>query len=746
MALAGYEEQNDLPSSQAPVSAFHDFINQQPNFRTKPRWEQEQYAASWLKASSPKFRALQSTDPLYNYKIEEFLNGAMQQTTGEKVQHAAEELGPPGLAAAAGLAASTGGAGVIPTALAAGGAGALGEFIPQLRPMTTGEIPPPWSESFKNAGITGTTYPFLDAGTSYAAKGIAAASRRAFVPQADEAGRQIGLEAVRQYGGIPGITQRGGGPVMQQLESIGDAAIPLKGMATRRQQTVDDAVASMTLDTIRKASPIIRGDEEMSRLFFQESKNLREFYNVAASQKYQVVDDLTQQKVGVNMRPVMNLAGAGIGPGKKYPGMNPGVKGAARTITDDPVTAEVMRQFEVPALRDPNTYVPLTEGYKGHEGFFAFANKMGKGQASFSDAQRFSSALKQIARDNPDFPGMDPIQRKAGRLAGTMAKAVDNAMDHAATQYTQQSVQALVAQGVPLATAQAQTRDFAQEYQAAKAFYKENVAERFENETFRGLAASLKDEPAKFSRLATAADSPGKLRALREAAPNLWPDMQARILRSIYERAVDVHPSGVGMELDELISKGLVRKMDGNNLTREFNRLGQDYVKELSQGQVTLPDIQRLGAAIEVAGERPQGQGKTVIIIAQGAALANLAAMPFNMGYGDPWSRVGMLVSPNMLSLALSRPSILNMMERGILGGPKSEAFAKFSAFAFAEHVKEMREQLKDAEHLGQPASQLTQPVGPALSQASMPPPPPVPQVPQLPMLGQQRILGQPPR
>lgn len=743
MSVAGMLEQPDLPGED-PVSAFHqDIVNQNPNFRKLPRHIQEQHVMNYLTGASETFRQLEPTSPLRQYKVREFLDGALQQTTGEKVQHAAEELGPPGLAAAAGLTMATGGAGLVPTAIASGLAGAAGEFIPQLRPATTGEIPPPWSETFQNAGLTATTYPFLDAGMHGVSKGVSALSRRMFVPHADEAGRQMGLEAIKEFGGTPGITQRGAGPVLQFGESISEAAIPGRGMAVRRQQTVDDAVADMTLQTIRKASPIIRSDEETARLFFQESENLRGLYKMQAAAKYKVVDDLTQHNVGVNMRPVIQMTAPGVGPGKKYPGMN--APGAPKTVTDAPVTADVMRQFEVPELRDPNTGAVLAPGYRGHEGFFALANSMNKGQASFSDAQRFSSALKQIARDNPDYPGFDPIHRKAGRLAGQMAQKVDAEMDRAAQHYTQQSIQALTAQGVPLAQAQAQVRDFAQEYQKAKAFYRENVAEKFETETFKGLAAALRNEPAKFSRLAMAADSPGKLKALREAAPNMWPDMQARVLRSVFEKAVETHPSGAGLELDELISRGLVTKVNGEKLTAEFARLGQDYVRELTSGTVTLHDVQRLGAAIEVAGQRPKGQGQMFVTLTATGAAGSLLLTPFGANFMDPKTAGLAILSPNILALALTRPGVLNMMERGILAGPKSEAFAKFTAFSFAEHMKDLREKQLEAEHLSKPSNQLPNPIGPALSQAPMPPPPALPQVPQLPVLRQQRLVGQPP-
>src|SRR5688572_7372182 len=113
MAQAGLVEQPDLPG-EAPGSEFHDFINSTPDFRKKQRWEQEQYAIGWLNAASPTFRGLPSDSPTRQYKVQEFLDQALQQTTGEKIQHAAEELGPPALAAAGGLGAATGGAGVIP--------------------------------------------------------------------------------------------------------------------------------------------------------------------------------------------------------------------------------------------------------------------------------------------------------------------------------------------------------------------------------------------------------------------------------------------------------------------------------------------------------------------------------------------------------------------------------------------------------------------------------------------------------
>jgi hypothetical protein len=556
-------------------------------------------------------------------------------------------------------------------------------------------------------------------------------TKRMMTPHAGDPGRQMGLEAIKEFGGIPGATQRGAGPVVQFAESIAESAIPARGMAVRRQQSVDEAVSSLALDTVRKASPLIRSDEEMSKLFFQESDNLRKIYQLQVHQKYQVVDDLTKHNVNVNTNNAVRLTAGGFGPGK---------------TADDPVTKEVFRQLRVPAVWDQTTGQVTAPGYMGKEGFFELVNAGGRNKTSFSNAQRLSSALKQIGRDNPELPGYDPIQRRAGRLAEQMAHKIDESMDTAANDYKQTSIQALVGQGVPLAQAQAQVRDFAQEYQAAKSFYKENIADKFETETFRGLANALSNEPAKFSRLAMAADSPGKLKALREAAPNLWPDMQARVLRSIIDKATDAHPSGAGLELDELISRGLVKQMSGEKLNRELGRLGPDYVRELTQGNVDLHDIQRLGAAMEVANQRAPGQGKMFVALAMTGPAAGLLLSPFGYDQLD-WTKSGMIMlGPNALSLALTRPSVLNMMERGLIGGPKSEAFAKFSAFAVTEHLKEFHDLKLEQDALSQPSKQLSQPVGPALSQAPAPLPPPMPNVPQLPMLRQQPLAGQPPR
>ncbi len=711
----------------ALVPEFHqNIVVANPNFRGKPRWEQEEYAANFLKGVSPTFSQISPNSPAYRYHVTQLLDKSLPQSTTEQVQGLAEELGPAALA--------TGGAALAPIgwpALAAAGAGgAIGSFIPQLRRFTTGAPPPTMSSTLADAGKNAALFPAADLAMGKALEGGAQVLKKVFVPQANEPGRQLGLEGIRAFGGVPGMTQRGAGPMIQFMENIGEAAIPLRGMAVRRQETVDDAVGAMAIDLVKQITPIVRSDAEMSKAFFQETQNLRRFYQMAVSQKYKVVDELTQKGVGVNTNPAIRLTAYGTGPGRSDLA---------------PVTKSVLDQFEVPEVIDHTTGRVLQQGYRGADGFYALANTMKQGQASFSDAQRMASALKQIERDNPDFPGLNPIDRKGGRLAGEMARRIDDEMDKAADAFTNQQVQSLTKAGIPLAQAKAQVGNFSERYKEAKTFYRRNIADRFETDVFRRLADNLKDEPAKFSRLAIAADSPSKLDALQKAAPRLWPQMQARILQSIVEDSLKVRAGGIGAELEEVVARGLVKEFDSEKLIKKFTTLGQEYTQKLTGGSLNLKDIQRLGAAMEVANQRPIGQGKVIVALTQGTAAVNFALMPFGaditgMGAGKT---AAILLAPNILSMVFSRPALLNLMEQGLINGPKSRAFAKFNAFVFAEQMSDLREQQRSIERLQQ-TNALPKPLGPQLVQ---PPslPPPVSNVPLPPSFRQEPPLLQRP-
>jgi len=711
----------------AVAPEFHqNIVVANPNFRGKPRWEQEEYAASFLKGVSPTFAQINPNSPAYRYQVTQLLDKALPPSTIEQVQGAAEEFGPAALATGGALAA--GGPLTLPALGAAAAGGVLGSFIPQLRPFTTGAPPPTMSSTMAEAGKNAALFPLVDVATGKALEGGAALLKRAFVPHAEEPGRQMGLEAIKQFGGVPGMTQRGAGPMLQFMENIGESAIPMRGMAVRRQETVDDAVGAMALDLVKQITPIMRSDADMSRAFFQETQNLRRFYQIAASKRYEVVDELTQKGVGVNTRPATRLT----------------------ADTSSPVTKSVMDQFEVPEIVDHATGRVLQPGYRGRggtgktQGFFDLANILGQGKASFSDAQRMSSALRQIQRDNPDFPGLNPIDRKAGRLAGEMANRINTEMDIAADSFTNQQIRSLTSAGIPLSQAKAQVGNFSERYQDAKAFYKRNIADRFESDVFRRLADNLKDEPAKFSRLAIAADSPSKLEALQKAAPRLWPQMQSRILQSIVEDSVKVKAGGIGEELDEIVARGLVKEFDSEKLIKKFVGLGQEYTTKLTGGNLALRDIQRLGSAMEVANQRPIGQGRVIVALTQGTAAVNFALMPFvNTGVGAG-KTAAILLAPNVLSVIFSRPSLLNMMERGLIEGPKSRAFAKFNAFLFSQQMTDLREQQRSIDRLQQ-TNLLPAPIGPQLQQTPLPPPP-VSNVPLPPSLRQEPpILQRPP-
>lgn len=714
----------------ALVPEFHqNIVVANPNFRGKQRWEQEEYAANFLRGVSPTFAQINPNSPAYRYQVTQLLDRSLPQSGMEQAQGLAEDLGPAALATGGALLAGGG----IPALGAAALAGTLGSFIPQLRPYTTGAQPPTMSSTLQEAGKNAALFPLVDLSAGKAIEGGAALARRAFVPHANDPGRQMGLEAIKQFGGVPGMTQRGAGPMLQFIENIGESAIPLRGMAVRRQETVDDAVGSMALDLVKQITPFMRSNSDMSEAFFKETDNLRRFYQIAVSQRYKVVDELTQKGVSVDTRPAVRLTAYGTGPGSSDLA---------------PVTKSLVDQFNVPEITDFATGKVLQQGYRGQVGFYALANNLAPGKASFEDAQRMASALRQIERDNPDVAGLvTPIDRGAGRLAKQMADHINNAMDRAADGFTQQQIQSLTSAGIPLAQAKTQVGNFTERYHDAKAFYKRNIADRFETDVYGRLAHNLKDEPAKFSRLAIAADSPGKLDALRKAAPKLWPEMQARIMQSLIQDSVKLRAVGIGEELNEVVARGAVKEFDSEKLIKKFATLGTDYTKKLTGGALTLPAIQRLGSAMEVASQRPIGQGKVIVALTQGTAAVQAIMMPF--GGGFPGMTAGhtaaVLIAPNVLSMIFSRPSLLNLMERGLIEGPKSTAFAKFNAFVFAQQMTDLREQQKSMDRLQQ-TNALPRPIGPQLGQGPLPLPPASPQVPPPPAFRQEPpVLQRPP-
>ena len=712
MSPHGQVEQT-FDNPEGPKEAFHRWYIEHPNIKTTqmPRWWLEDKAAKHLEAY-PTWRKL-SADPnfaqtdYYRYKVGELVDAAITPTTSEQVQEGLETYAPPVLGAAGSLAGPLG---------TAGGMG-VGSLAPQLRPLITGAPAPPVMETLNDAAINMTLGVVGDVGTQrLLLNPLASALRRGAVPFADEPGRQLGVQALESVGAVPSITQRGGGAAMQFAEAVSEGSLFGRGFAEARQRTVEQGIEDLSLATLRALRPITRADDEMGLRWVASSKNLEQFYRAAGNRRYEVVDRLTNGGAVVDTSPAVNATSTG------------------------PVTDLVFSKFVVPERKELGTGALLQKGFEGlggnpqaPPGFLEMMHNLGPFGTNFRFAQQARSALLDVKRG---FEGsIDPIEVGARRMAGEIANSLDRQMTYAAQQYEKGQLLNFRQKGMTGQQARLAVEPFAKNYQEAKEFWNEHVVKKFLNSTYRGLLDDMKTSPGKFVRFASGADTVDQLKIIRQTAPREWENVRGQIISNIVEKTVTAKGAGIGERVDVLLSKGLVQRVEGAKLVGEFKRLGPEYTNYLLGHTGTIA-MQRLGAALDRAAERPTGTGKVVIALTQGGPALALLGVPWVMsGFertpsaGEWFGAGAMIMTPAVLSYTLSKPAFLHLLEQGVIGGPKSSAFAKLQAFTAARLMQESMAENRKMEELRKSIEQpnLSHPIGPALQQGAPPPlPPPV--------------------
>jgi hypothetical protein len=326
-------------------------------------------------------------------------------------------------------------------------------------------------------------------------------------------------------------------------------------------------------------------------------------------------------------------------------------------------------------------------------------------------------------------------------MAGLVAVALDDSINSTVKDFEKMLLLTLTSQGISGKAARAQVPEYTKMLAEAKSFWKQEVVSRFENELYGDLVNSLMTEPAKLIQFARAANSVDQLKVIRRAAPRQWGAVRGEILKDIINKAVVAKGAGVGLPVDQVLEQGLVKRVSGASLVQQFKTLGDEYTNYLL-GQKGADAIRRLGAALDVAADKPRGTGGVAIALTQAGPAMLLLGLPWmTSGFqrtpsmGEYAGAAMLVATPALLSKMLSTPWMLNLLERGIIGGPKTKAFARLSAFMTADLLSEAVDEAKAAEAVKSQAElpSLSQPVGPALSTAPPPALPPPLAPPQLP-------------
>lgn len=606
------------------------------------------------------------------------LNQALQPTTGERVQGTLEET-LPAVGGTVGLLAPGGGM--------VSGAGGLtgGELIAETaRPLTTGEAPD-YMAALKRAAMgsallaggeaavmrpggavldktVGKMRRDLMAGPLAESETTKAARRtlEPFMQRTTVGGRQAPAGAFTpvQLGGE--LTP--GGSVL--IENIAESGMLGAGvMRTEVRAPVQDAVERLAIATQEALEQGFSTNEEVTKLMLNGLRGQEMLVRAVSRRRHAVVDELDalakaakKQQTGlstmVNTKSTIQMTG----------------------FRDEPVTKAVFSNFKVPEVRDKTTGRIVARGYQGADGFFEMMNSAGPRQMNFRDTDRARTALLQIQRDFSSPTASGP-EKAIARTAGDMAKALERSMDVAAQRLDPKAFQA---------------------YKAAKEFHKERVVGIYEDALLVATVKALQKEPSKLGSYLAHKDVVDKLDVIkrglgeagRETQPggvDIWPAIQGRVLSTLTTNSVREESIGVGLELKQLVDRGLIKEVSGKRLLEQVQNLSPESRRTLLEGKVGEM-FRHFANAVEVGARKPEGPGKVGTILMQFGAITTVAGAGITLIGGGEWAAVGnsttgagvaIMLTPRALAAIYRNPERLKNIADGIIGGPKSKAFSR---------------------------------------------------------------------
>lgn len=593
----------------------------------------------------PDFQRLNETDQMQF--TERALNEALQPTTGERVQHTIEDIAPvipPSVAAATG-------AGIPLTAAAAAG----GALIPEVtRPFTTGE-PPDFLGGIRRAATNGA----LTAVGEKIIRPIGAAIGKFRQNQVLGEGPQLEQTKAARSVLEPGLRDKGFfltpkqlsrehlPPVTEFIENVAESGLGGRGVLQAQRRATDDTIADAAVALQQNLQKGLATNEEAATMFLNHAHGRELYLRTISSLKHRVVDDLNKQGVTVPAKPVIDIVG----------------------LRNDPTTKAVLSNFKVPELRDQRGKL-LRPGYTGADGFYEMLNGAGPRQVSFGDADRARSALLEISRDfgGPTASGGD---KQVAKLAGNMAERLRTGMDVSARKLDPKAADA---------------------YASAKEFHRTQVIDQFDDAVYKGIIKSIEKEPGKFAQYALSPENVDKLKVLKQMAGDgelgAWPEIQGRLLQHIVSRSVEKESLGLGLELNQVVEQGLLRKISGDSIRSSVKALGPEGEKLLLGGPAGEA-FRKFTNALEVGAARPEGPGKIGTILMQFGAVTTLAGgLVGGIVSGGDWAAItggagagatAVLLTPRAFAKIMTNEKLMRNIADGVIGGPKSVAFGRMA-------------------------------------------------------------------
>jgi len=699
------------------VEQFHNVINQDVNFKRRSQDEQLRAAMTFLDATDPEFRSIPFQTPqgraLKERVASGFLADALQPTFGEELQQKVEDWGPPLVGAAAAVATKRIPPQVLPflggrfgsPAVASGVGGAVGQVgFEQARPLTTTLPPIPPSESMGRGLENLFIYPALDLPMQAMFKGLGTLRRELLAPGATSEVTWEARAGLEPLGGTLGLSQLSGEktPLLPGLaEGLGEAGVGGRFFTAPRKAEVEAAVGKLAEQVEAGLLPQLQSLTKVGQQTLKSYDFAHEAAQAVGSGYFKVVDDLSRGGVTVPMSSTL------------------------RYMTEGPSSKEITRQFEIrEIIQEGKAPIP---GYAGPTALFDIADSAGPQWTTFADAQRIRSELLRIARDNEG--ATDAVQRQAGRQASLMAKELLKSMDTTAKHFDP-SGQAAAA------------------YQHARDFWRDEVAEKFENDLMTRLVKKVELNPSTVASLLANKTQFDTAQALKKALPARWEVVRRHMIHDMIEDSVKPTASALGMTGRRTVVGSQPAELDGGKLLRNFSKLGRDYQALVLDGTPNQ-DVRRFAMALEAAERTPPQFGTVAVLLGQAAAVGALAATPFGGVEATP-ANVMVLAGPSALGYLLSRRQLLRNIADGILGG-QTEIVARTIAFANAQAVaEEARDQMASLRSMGSPITDLL-PAGPRLEQggqaAQAAPRPPVepPSISTLPDLPARLLKPRPP-
>jgi hypothetical protein len=707
-----------MADSPTLVEQFHTgVINQDVNWERRTRDQQLLITQRWLQSQYPDFASIPGTTPqgqaLRERFTDEFLTQAAEPTTAEQFQDLAEDWGP---ALAGGVAAvatkqlptpllSRLGGRMGASALASGVGGGAGQVaFEQLRPVTTTLPPSSLATSLEHGAENALMYPLFDLGTQGVVRGLGAFRQRAFAPGATTFATREARAALEPQGATLKLSQLSQDvPLIPGLaEGLGEAGVGgrlfMKAMTTDMEQ----AVSQLAQQVEEQLVPRLGSLTKLGQRTLKHYNLAHEAKQAIGAGHFAVVDQLSQGGVTVPMSSVL------------------------RYMTIGPSSQELARQFEIREIIKEGK--PPIPGYAGPRALFEAASSAGPQRTSFTDAQRIRSELLRIGRENEG--AADPVQRQAGRQASIMAQELLAQMDKAALRFDP-------------------TGKAAASYKFARDFWRDEIAEKFENDLIVRFAKRLETDPSLIATMLRSKSQFDTALAVKNAIPARWETIRHYMIHDIIEDAVKPSAEALGMPGRRTMVGTQPAHIDGKKLLAGFNALGRDYQAFLLEG-TTQGDLQRFALALEVAERKAPQFGTVAVLLGQATALAALSATPFGGPSVTP-ANVMVLAGPTALGYVLSRRSLLRNIADGVLG-QNTELVARTVAFAnaqaFAQEAKDFLDTQVKAGSLtalpNLPGPRLTQGGSPPSRLPAQPPTPHPPSISTLPDLPERLLKAQP--